>query len=190
MPSAPGPSSPPGDRSARPRHVGPPGRAAPCRPKPGGPEARRPAPHLAARGRSRHAASRWWRRAAVARSGRGRPRSSGVGRAVGPTPGRRGAVLLHPETGPPFRVFLLPCTAGPPGPIPRAPVGPVRCADPGLGTWWFKNKGQASGCGRAETCPAPPRRAAVEEKGTKGIPRARGPRRKGWPRSLPERQGL
>lgn len=45
---------PAGGPLARPRHVGPSGRAAPCRPKPGGPEAGRPAPHLAARGRSRN----------------------------------------------------------------------------------------------------------------------------------------
>lgn len=170
--------------------MGRPGRAAPCRPKPGSPEAGRPAPHLAARGRSRNAASRWWRRAAVARSGRGGPRTPRVGRAAALSPGRRGAVL-HPHRRPPADPPSLQCFLaslhGRRGPIPRAPVGPVHCANPGLGTWWCKNKGQASGCGRAETCPAPPSRGL---KGTKGIPRARGPRRRGRPRSLPERQGL
>lgn len=112
-------------------------------------------------------ASRWLRGAVVARPGKGRPRNPAVGRAVARPPGQSRSRAAAPRDPSFSRVSLFPRTPARPAPF-RELRWRVLCADARLGSRRCKHKGQASGCDRAETCPAPKAKATAEEKGKPG----------------------
>lgn len=116
----------------RPRHVGPrPGRAAPWRPDPGGPEAA--APHLAARGRSRNAGPLGGGGGPSSRAQEGAVPEAGVlrrgrfykARQASLPSGRPGAVFARPETIPlgPKPLWFSCFFARLAGPVPRPVAG-------------------------------------------------------------------